>query len=70
MTLEELYAFIGLMYYRGLMEVNKTNLDRLFGGKDNVPMFGATMTLIRLLYFRELEMNFYLRFPSQLHSLE
>ena len=48
-TLEELYAFIGLMYYRGMMDLNKTHLDRLFGGKDNVPMFGATMTQIRFM---------------------
>ena len=43
-SLEELYAVIGLMYYRGMMQLNNTNVDRLFGGKDNVPMFGATMT--------------------------
>ena len=44
MTLEEIYAVIGLMYYRGMMQLNNTNVDRLFGGKDNVPMFGATMS--------------------------
>ena len=41
---QDLYAFIGLFYYRGLYKVNTHYLDILFSEEQGLPMFGATMS--------------------------
>lgn len=43
-TNEEILAFIGLMYTRGLLSLNKHATEHLFSGDIGHPVFGATMS--------------------------
>ena len=46
----ELYAFIGLNYYRGLYNLNCHNIKILFSDDKGFPIFGATMSRLRYAF--------------------
>ena len=46
----ELYAFIGLNYYRGLYNLNCHNIKILFSDDKGFPIFGATMSRLRYVF--------------------
>ena len=51
-TVEEIYAFIGLYLYRGLYKLNTLSVDKLFS-TDFVPLiFSATMSRNHLVFIR------------------
>ena len=47
-TKEELKAFIGLIYYRGLYDMNHHNIELLFKSGIGLDTFGATMSQQRM----------------------
>jgi len=49
-TLPEMHAFIGLIYYRGMLQLNNSSLYRLFKSTDSVPMFSATLSKARWVW--------------------
>ena len=46
----DMYAFIGLFYMRGLYNLNNHKLSILFSEKQGLPVFGATMSLLRFKF--------------------
>ena len=51
-TVEEIYAFIGLYLYRGLYKLNTLFVDKLFSNDFGPPIFGATMSRNRFVFIR------------------
>jgi len=48
-TIEEMQAFLGLMLYRGLYNLNTFLYKRLFSEQNGPPIFSATMSCFRFL---------------------
>lgn len=46
----EIYAFFGLMYFRGLLGLNNHSVDTLFSEKAGHPVFGGTMSRNRFKF--------------------
>ena len=46
----DIYAFFGLFYMRGLYNLNNHKLSILFSEKPGIPVFGATMSLLRFKF--------------------
>ena len=51
-TVEEIYAFIGLFLYRGLYKLNTLSVDKLFSNDFGPPIFSATMPRNRFVFIR------------------
>ena len=51
-TVEEIYAFIGLYIYRGLYKLNSLSVDKLFTNDFGPPIFSATMSRNRFVFIR------------------
>ena len=51
-TVEEIYAFIGLYLYHGLYKLNTLSVDKLFSNDFGPPIFSATMSRNRFVFIR------------------
>ena len=51
-TVEEIYAFIGLHLYRGLYKLNTLSVDKLFSNDFGPPIFSATMSINCFVFIR------------------
>ena len=51
-TVEEIYAFIGLYLYHGLYKLNTLSVDKLFFNDFGPPIFSATMSRNRFVFIR------------------